>query len=85
VNERKKDGDDWVDDTTFIDCKAFGSKAEFISGHFRKGDPIWLTGRLSNDEWDDKETGKKRSKLEVLIGQCGFVPSKKDNSDSEFG
>lgn len=76
VNRRykTKDGED-REDTTFVDCEAWGRTAEVIHQYFGKGKPIFIEGRLKLDQWEDKE-GKKQSKLRVVIEGFEFVESR---------
>src|SRR5262245_4437022 len=48
------------------DLTAFGRTAEVIAEFVKKGNPIFVEGRLSLDQWDDKQTGQKRSKIKVI-------------------
>ena len=41
----------------------------------RKGRPILIEGRLRLDQWDDKQTGQKRSKLGVVAETVQFLGS----------
>lgn len=56
-----------VEDTSFIGCTAFGQQAEFAGQYLRKGQAILVQGRLKQDTWDDKDTGKKQSKTKVVV------------------
>ena len=64
------------EETTFVDCEAWGRTAEVMSQYLRKGRPVFIEGRLKLDQWDDKETGNKRSKLKVVIDNFQFVDSR---------
>lgn len=64
------------EETTFVDCEAFGKTAEHISKFFSKGRPIFLEGRLKLDSWQDKNDGSKRSKLKVVVESFEFIDSK---------
>ena len=64
------------EETTFVDCEAWGRTAEVMSQYLSKGSPVFIEGRLKLDQWDDRETGKKRSKLKVVIDNFQFVDSK---------
>jgi single-strand DNA-binding protein len=55
------------DETTFVDCTAFGRLAEIINQYCSKGKPLFIEGRLKFDTWDDKNGGGKRSKLSVVV------------------
>ncbi|TDJ56511.1 MAG: single-stranded DNA-binding protein [Planctomycetota bacterium] len=64
------------EETTFVDCEAWGRTAEVMSQYLCKGRPVFIEGRLKLDQWDDRESGKKRSKLKVVIDNFQFVDSK---------
>ena len=51
--------------TTFVDVTLWGQGAEYVGNHLRKGRAVLVEGRLQTSEWEDKQTGQKRSKLEV--------------------
>ena len=51
------------EEVTFVDVEVFGRTAENIGQYMRKGRPILIEGRLKLDQWDDKQTGQKRSGL----------------------
>ncbi len=61
------------EEVVFVDCDAWGRTAEVIAQYFSKGKPIMIEGRLKLDTWDDKTTGKKQSKLKVVIEEFYFV------------
>src|ERR1044071_6596379 len=54
------------EEVTFVDVDVFGRTAENVGQYMRKGRPILIEGRLRLDQWDDKQTGQKRSKLGVV-------------------
>jgi single-strand DNA-binding protein len=61
------------EDVTFIDVDVFGRTAENVGQYMRKGRPILVEGRLKLDQWDDKATGAKRSKLGVVAETVQFL------------
>ena len=63
------------EEVTFIDVDAFGKRAETIGQYFKKGNPILVEGRLRLDQWEDKQTGQKRSRLGVILESFQFLPS----------
>jgi single-strand DNA-binding protein len=69
---RDKDGQDH-EETTFVDCTAWARAGEVINEHLRKGDGIFVIGRLKYDQWEDKNGGGKRSKLSVVVESFQFV------------
>lgn len=62
-----KENGEKVEESTFVDCTAFGKPAEIIAEYNRKGSKLYVEGRLKQDVWDDKATGQKRSKLAVIV------------------
>lgn len=72
VNERVKQGDQWVDKPNFVDWVLFGARAEKIAGYLTKGTKVGITGRLSYSSWTDKQSNQKRSKLEVIVTEVEF-------------
>jgi len=63
------------EEVTFVDVSAFGRTAEVIAQYLKKGRPIMIEGRLKYDQWDDKQTGQKRSKLRVVCESFEFLDS----------
>jgi single-strand DNA-binding protein len=76
INRRTITKDGQKDDTTFVDCEAWGRDAEILGQYFVKGTPIFIEGRLKLDSWEDKETGKKQMKLCVVAERIQFVAPK---------
>ena len=64
---------EWEDIANFIDCTMFGNRAESIANYLRKGTKVLIEGKLRYSSWQDKDTGKNRSKLEVLIDEIEFI------------
>jgi single-strand DNA-binding protein len=63
------------EEVTFVDVDAFGKQAEVIGQYLKKGRPILIEGRLRLDQWDDKQSGQKRSKLGVVLEAFQFLDS----------
>lgn len=70
------EGGEKREEVTFIDLEAFGRTAEVIGEYLKKGRPIFIEGRLKLDQWDDKTTGKKTSKLRVVVESFEFLGSR---------
>lgn len=94
VNDRVKnrETDQWEDRPNFIDCTAFGKTAELLNQYLRKGRPVFIEGKLRWSSWEDKQSGQKRSKIDVVIESFQFVDSKgggggegHDAHDGDFG
>lgn len=79
INRRWKDAAGAPhEEVTFVDVEAFGRQAETLAQHLRKGDPVFIEGRLKLDTWEDKQTGQKRSKMKVVLDHWHFVASRRD-------
>jgi single-strand DNA-binding protein len=63
------------EEVTFVDVDIFGRTAENVAQYMKKGRPILIEGRLRLDQWDDKQTGQKRSKLGVVGETVQFLGS----------
>ena len=61
---KAKDGE-MREETTFVDCEAWGGTAETMAKYLSKGRPVFIEGRLKLDQWQDKD-GNNRSKLRVV-------------------
>src|SRR6516165_12600121 len=63
------------EEVTFVDVDVFGRTAENVGQYMKKGRPILIEGRLRLDQWDDKQTGQKRSRLGVVLESFQFLDS----------
>jgi single-strand DNA-binding protein len=64
------------EETTFVDIEAWGKQGEVISKYCAKGRPLFVEGRLKFDQWEDKTSGQKRSKLKVVLENFQFIGSR---------
>jgi single-strand DNA-binding protein len=74
VNDRVKKGDQWVDETTFVDVTLWGRTAEVANEYLSKGSNILIEGRLKLDSWE--KDGQKRSKLRIVAEKMQMLGSK---------
>jgi single-strand DNA-binding protein len=76
VNRQFKDESGQTrDETSFIDIEAWGKQGELVSKYLTKGSPAMVEGRLKLDQWEDKQSGQKRSKLKVVLENVQFLSS----------
>lgn len=68
------------EETTFVDCTAFGRTAEVLNEYLRKGRPVFIEGRLKLDQWQDKE-GNNRSKLHAIVESFQFLDGGQKKSE----
>ncbi len=69
------------EETTFVDVVVWSKQAENCSRFLKKGSPCFVEGRLQLDTWDDRETGKKRSRLRVVAERVQFLGRADQNSN----
>lgn len=73
INRRYKAQDgEFKEETTFVDCEAWGRTAEIVGQYLTKGSPVYVEGRLRLDSWQDKE-GQKRNRLKVVADNIQFL------------
>lgn len=70
---------------TFVDITAWGRQAETLAQYTKKGNPLYVVGRLDLDQWDDKQTGQKRSKLKVTLTEFQFLAFNEDTDRDTDG
>ena len=86
VNRQFKDESGSVrDETTFVDIEAWGRQGETISKYCTKGRPLFVEGRLKFDQWEDKTSGQKRSKLKVVLEGFQFLGGRGDGEGQGSG
>ncbi len=69
---RSQDGSQRPDEVCYVDCTIFGKPAETINKYLKKGNPIFIEGRLTFDSWQAQD-GSKRSKLKVTVENFQFL------------
>jgi single-strand DNA-binding protein len=78
VNDRRKNpqSGEWEDVPNFIDVVMFGTRAESVSRFLSKGSKVAIEGKLRWSSWEDKATGAKRSKVEVVADDIEFMSTR---------
>lgn len=72
------------DDTAdFFNVTAWEKLGELVAKYLGKGSRVLIQGRLRQDSWDDKETGKKQSRVEVVATDVTFLDSPKEGGSSQ--
>lgn len=69
----RRDSGEKVEETTFVDCEAWGRSAETITRYVSKGRQLFVEGRLKFDSWE--RDGQRRSKLSVVVENFQFLDS----------
>jgi single-strand DNA-binding protein len=76
TSERFKDKQgEWQDRTEWHNLVAYARGAEILRDYVRKGSKLYVEGRLTTRSWDDKESGRKMYRTEVMVGDISLVSS----------
>lgn len=59
--------------TSFIDCVAWGKSGETIAQYVKKGSALIVSGRIEQRSWEDKNSGQRRSRTEIVVDDFSFV------------
>ncbi len=70
--------------TSFINCVAWGKVGEIIAQYTSKGSPLLVSGRLDQRSYEDKD-GNKRQAVEVVVEDFNFIGGRGDNAGSGIG
>jgi single-strand DNA-binding protein len=71
------------EETCFVDCRMFGRRAEVVNKYCKKGNPLFVEGRLTFDSWEAQD-GSKRSKLRVTVENFEFIGGGGGNGPGQF-
>jgi single-strand DNA-binding protein len=89
VNNRKKNPQtgQWEDEPVFLDLKAFNREtgrklADVVEQYLRKGMQVYFEGRLTVEEWEDKNGGGKRKAVKIIVEDFQFLEPRADGSDA---
>lgn len=79
--KRKDDGGQEREEVLYADCEAWGKSGEIIAKYVTKGKPLYVSGRLRLDVWDDKTTHEKKSRMKIVVDQFQFLGDSKGQQD----
>lgn len=71
--EYKTESGEKREDVLFVDIEAWGKQGETVAKYCTKGRPLYVEGRLRLDQWEDKNTKEKRSRMKVVLEQFQFL------------
>lgn len=74
VNRSFKDSSgNQQDQVSYLDCVAWGKSAEIICQYVHKGSSLLVSGRLEQRSWEDKSSGQRRSRVEIIVEDFSFI------------
>jgi single-strand DNA-binding protein len=87
VNENRKNKatDEWEQETTWINCVAWGDQAERIAENVKKGHLVYVSCRYKDDSWKDEESGKTMHRAKFVVNLFRNLTSKEDREGTGGG
>ena len=74
TSDRQKDAQGaWQDKTEWHNIVAFGRTAEIVRDFCKKGKELFIEGKIQTRSWDDKESGQKKYRTEILVNDLSFT------------
>lgn len=83
-NRSRKQGDEWVNDTSYFDVVIWGKTAENLKPYLIKGAKICVQGHLKQDRWE--KDGQKQSRITIVaenIELCGGARAENTNNNNQ--
>jgi single-strand DNA-binding protein len=85
TNERFKDKDgQWQDRTEWHNLVAFQRTAEIVGEYLKKGGKVYIEGSLRTSSWDDKESGQKKYRTEILVNDLVLLGGRGEGGGGDF-
>jgi single-strand DNA-binding protein len=86
TNERFKDKEgNWQDRTEWHNIVAFQRLAEIVGEYLKKGGKCFIEGSLRTSSWDDKETGQKKYKTEIIANDLVLLSGRGEGAGDDSG
>jgi single-strand DNA-binding protein len=81
TSDRQKDAQgNWQDHTEWHNLVAFTRTAEIIRDYVKKGSKIYVEGTLRTSNWEDKQSGQKRYKTEIIVNELILLTGREEGS-----
>lgn len=71
------------EETEFHNCTAFNKTAENIAKYTKKGHLLYVEGRITTRSWDDKTTGEKKYRTEIIVEEMKLMPNNRNESGDD--
>src|SRR5579875_3323606 len=84
--DRQKDQTgQWTDKTEWHNLVAFGRTAEIVRDYVKKGTQLFVEGKIQTRSWDDKESGQKKFRTEILVNDMSLLGGRGEGAGSGGG
>ncbi len=81
TSDRQKDPQgNWQDRTEWHNLVAFTRLAEIVRDYVKKGSKLYVEGKIQTRSWDDKETGAKRYRTEIIVNDISLLSGRDEGS-----
>jgi single-strand DNA-binding protein len=86
TSDRQKDSQgNWADKAEWHNLVAFNRTAEIVRDYVKKGTQIFVEGKIQTRSWDDKDSGQKKYRTEVLVNELSLLGGRGDSGGSSHG
>ena len=86
TSDRQKDPQgNWQDRTEWHNLVAFQRTAEIIRDYVKKGSKLYVEGKIQTRSWDDKESGQKRYRTEIIVNDLSLLSGRGEDGGSGGG
>ncbi len=86
TSDRQKDSQgNWADKAEWHNLVAFNRTAEIVRDYVKKGTQIFVEGKIQTRSWDDKDSGQKKYRTEVLVNDLSLLGSRGEAGASNYG
>jgi single-strand DNA-binding protein len=85
TSDRQKDPQgNWQDRTEWHNLVAFTRLAEIVRDYVKKGSKLYVEGKIQTRSWDDKETGAKRYRTEIIVNDISLLSGRDEGSSGGY-
>jgi single-strand DNA-binding protein len=85
TSDRAKDAQgNWTDKTEWHNLVAFQRTAEIVRDYCKKGSQIFVEGKIQTRSWEDKESGQKKYRTEILVNDLSLLDSKGSGGEGGY-
>jgi len=82
TTDRAKDATgNWTDKTEWHNLVAFQRTAEIVRDYVKKGSKLYIEGKIQTRSWDDKTSGEKKYRTEVIVNELVLLSGKGEGGD----
>jgi single-strand DNA-binding protein len=74
----------WQERTEWHNLVAFKRTAEIVRDYVKKGSKLYIEGKITNRSWDDKESGQKRYKTEILVNELVLLSGRDEGGSGGY-